>query len=161
MTVKGQEESGPGNESVSGLTFARIFAIGTCLVLLSVAAAAGLVGVLREARDLPRQRALYATLTDEQRSRYVSDAFDVPPAFHRFRAVLRKGDRFALVVPNSESERASLYRAFGLYFLYPHIAAGDLAHADAVLVLGTVPSDVNTGFVEIASEAGAWIGRRR
>ena len=30
-------------------------------------------------------------------TRYVSDAFDVPPAFHRFRAVLRQGDRFAVV----------------------------------------------------------------
>jgi hypothetical protein len=147
--------------AVSGFGLARILAVVACLALLSAIAAYGLVGVLHKARDLSQERRLYTTLTDEQRSQYVFDAFDVPPAFRRFRASLREDDRFVVVVPAGESERASLYRAFSLYFLYPQIAARDVAHADAVLVLGPVPREIRRVFAEVTSTGEAWIGRRR
>ena len=93
----------------------------------------------------------------------MASAFDVPAAFRRFRQVLRPGERYALVVPSTATpDQAALYHQYGLYYLYPAIAARELSQAEAILVLDAARDKLTRDFrrVEVLRD-GVWIGVRR
>jgi hypothetical protein len=142
----------------------RTVLVLACLVGLLATAALAVLGTIRATRREAHERAMfYEPLSHQQRRDYVTDAFDVPPAFARLRAVLRRGERFALVIPDHmAADRAGLFRAFGLYYLYPALAVEGPERADVVLVFGSVPPLVLEDFRRVErNAAGGWIGRRR
>jgi hypothetical protein len=121
------------------------------------------IDAARDSRRLSDERSLYVSLTPRERAQYVASAFGVPPAFRRFRQVLRPGERYALVLPSTATpDQAALYHQYGLYYLYPAIAAGELSQAEAVLVLDAVRDELMRDFrrVEVLRD-GVWIGVRR
>jgi hypothetical protein len=122
-----------------------------------------LIDAARDSLRLSDERLLYVSLTRQERAQYVASAFDVPAAFRRFREVLRPGERFALVVPSTATpDQVALYQQYGLYYLYPAIAARELSQAEAVLVLDPARDKLTRDFRPIASlRDGAWIGTRR
>lgn len=134
-----------------------------CLGLFSAVAAGALVDAVRDSRQLSGARAHHAALSSQQRAEYVASAFDVPLAFRRFREVLRPGERYAIVVPATATpDRAALYHQYGLYYLYPALAAASLSQAEAVLVLDPAQDDLRSRFRPLETLGGdVWIGRRR
>ena len=134
-----------------------------CLGLFSAVAAGALVDAVRDSRRLDAERAYHASLSRHERAEYVGSAFGVPPAYRRFRELLRPGERYAIVVPATATpDRATLYHQYGLYYLYPALAAADLSEAEAVLVLDPTQDALTKRFRRLETFGGdVWIGRRR
>jgi hypothetical protein len=106
---------------------------------------------------------------DRRRDETLTSKFDLAdvggaaaPAFRRLRRTLGDGDRFALVIATRVGHDDDVrYRLASLSYLYPAVAADELANADAVVVVGEPSRSVRDEFEELGTVHGVWLGRRR
>jgi hypothetical protein len=148
---------------MNGQRTATTLGLVAVLAALAAVAIAGIIDSVQTIDDARQDRHLYASLSERERVDYPLATLDPAGAFRQFKETLRPGERFAIVVSAGVPDgRASFYRLFGLYYLYPAIAAGDALRADAILVFGPVPQRLLGRFEGSARSVGyAWIGRRR
>ena len=120
-------------------------------VLLGLRDAGRSIGELDRRRDAARQ----------SQSDLANVAGGEADAFRRARSSLRAGDRFTLVLPSALGrDLAGHYRLVALAYLYPAIAAADVARADVVMVFGHPSASITDAFDEIGVVSGVWLGRR-
>lgn len=142
-----------------GLGHALVIVACLGVVLVGFASAAA---TLRDSVSLANEREAAAQMSAADRQTLVRRQYGIPAEFDTFRALLRPGDRFALIRPRTMSrDQAGLYQLFALYYLYPAIAVPDAARADAVLVFGKIPPEIRRQFRPVAgTDRTIWIGRR-
>jgi len=132
----------------------------------AAAAAALLVALASGIKDyggtwdrLSRQRSEFASLSAGERAQEPGTAQLLPvDAFDFFRAHVRKGERYAIVVkPGSFQagvDRPQATRIFARYYLLPAIQIADPARAEIVFTVGIDPHTLGIPFAAVDKFGG-------
>lgn len=157
--ISGLTPAGPGAKRLLRSDRVTNLLAVLCAVTIVSLLAAQVLRAIEGVHSLAVKRGELARLAPELRPDALSVIEDDAGAFRRFHPLIRPSDRFVVVVGKGRSDPGR-YQLVSQYYFYPAQAVASVAGADVVIVIGERPGRRPSGFVEVASSGGVWLGRK-